>query len=351
MADERLSEAPEPRAFWSGTITFGLVSIPIDLYPAVRSQRPSLRMLDAEGRPLRRRYYCHKDGRALGGDDLIRGYEAADGRFVTVTQEELRALAPRQSRDIDLRRFVSREEVDPLLLERPYILAPAGQSTKAYHLLTRTMERTGRAGIATFVMRGKEYLTAILAEDGLLQAVTLRFADELRTPEELGLPEAPSVPDARVEQVEQAVRSLEREELDLSRLRDTESQALLELAERKRAAGRDVIEVPEEAPGLAAVEAEAADEEGEEPNVVDIMQLLRQRLGGVPAGEPQEPPTPTREAARRGTAKRGAAKRSASKREARERVAPGRLGRTKGRRSRGGEARATQRAAAKQRSH
>src|SRR6202008_4167603 len=182
--------APRPRGFWSGTLTFGLVSVPVDLYPAVRSRRTALRMLGPGNQPLVRRYFCSVDGKALEPDDIARGYENDDGSFTIVADEELDAPGPRKSRDIDLRRFVAREEIPRQLLERPYVLAPAGESTKAYHLLAETMERTGKAGIATFVMRGKEYLAAIFAEAGSLRAVTMRFAAELRTPSDVGLPNA-----------------------------------------------------------------------------------------------------------------------------------------------------------------
>src|SRR5918995_3911860 len=197
--------APNPRAFWSGTLTFGLVSVPVDLYPAVRSRRTGLRTLGPGNQPLVRRYFCSVDGQALGPDDIVRGYENDDGSFTIVADEELDALAPRKSRDIDLRRFVKREEIPRQLLERPYVLAPAGDSTKAYHLLAETMERTHRAGIATFVMRGKEYLAAIFAEGGTLRAVTMRFASELRTPDDIGLPPVARASAERKQEMERAL--------------------------------------------------------------------------------------------------------------------------------------------------
>jgi DNA end-binding protein Ku len=207
MADE-----PEarlyPRAFWSGTLTFGLVSVPVDLYPAVRSRRTPLRLLGPDEQPLARRYFCSADGEPLTNEDIVRGYENDDGSFTLVDDEELDALAPRKSRDIDLRRFVGRDEIPRQMLERPYVLAPAGESTKAYHLLAATMESSGRAGIATFVMRGKEYLAAIFAEGGTLRAVTMRFAAELRTPEDVGLPRAVRPAAERRQEVERAVAEL-----------------------------------------------------------------------------------------------------------------------------------------------
>src|SRR5262249_8916646 len=162
--------APAGRAFWSGTVTFGLVSIPVALFSANRSGRPSLRMLAPDGTPVARRYACSRDDRLLDADDIVRGYEIRKGKYVVVADDELEALEPRKSRDIDMRQFVDADELDPAYFERAYYLAPAGQSTKAYTLLAKMMERTGRAGIATFVMRGREYLVAILADAGLLRA-------------------------------------------------------------------------------------------------------------------------------------------------------------------------------------
>jgi DNA end-binding protein Ku len=188
LPDEELDEqSASNRPFWSGTITFGLVSIPVNLFPANRGDRVSLRMLGPNGKPLARRYYSEQSGRDLDAEDIVRGYEIKKDRFVDVTDEELERLAPERSRDINLRRFVDDKSIPRLYFERGYFLAPAG-STRAYHLLAQTMERTGRAGIATFVMRGKEYLVAITADNGILRAETMRFADEIRAPEAIGLP-------------------------------------------------------------------------------------------------------------------------------------------------------------------
>ena len=270
MAEER-EAGPNPRAFWSGTLTFGLVSVPVDLYPAVRARRTALRVLGPDDQPLVRRYFCSVDNKALGPDDIVRGYENDDGSFTLVADEELDALAPRKSRDIDLRRFVEREEIPRQLLERPYVLAPAGDSTKAYHLLAETMERTGKAGIATFVMRGKEYLAAIFAERGSLRAVTMRFASELRTPDDVGLPRVVRSPAERRQEMERALAELTEDELDLKLLDDEYASALRELAELKRDAGRDVVEIEEAPP---------EDEQGT-ADIIDIMAVLKERMSGA----------------------------------------------------------------------
>jgi DNA end-binding protein Ku len=210
----------------------------------------------------------------------VRGYENEDGSFTLVTDEELDALAPRKSRDIDLRRFVKREEIPRQLLERPYVLAPAGESTKAYHLLAETMQRAGKAGIATFVMRGKEYLAAIFAEAGSLRAVTMRFAAELRTPDDVGLPHPARPPVERRQEMERALAELTEDELDLKLLDDEYARMLLELAEAKRDAGRDIVEI-EEAP---------AEDEPESADIIDIMAVLKERMGGAARKPPRAQP-------------------------------------------------------------
>ena len=244
-------------------------------------------MLGPDDQPLVRRYFCSADGRALAREDIVRGYENDDGSFTVVADEELDALAPRKSRDIDLRRFVAREEIPRQLLERPYVLAPAGESTKAYHLLAATMEKADRAGIATFVMRGKEYLAAIFAEGGTLRAVTMRFADELRTPNDVGLPSAARPSADRRQEMERALAELTGDALDTTLLEDEYAARLLELAQAKRDAGKDVIEIEEAPP----------EDEETSADIIDIMAVLKQRMGAArpseragPARAPQRAP-------------------------------------------------------------
>src|SRR6476469_5015215 len=165
------------RPFWSGTITFGLVSVPVALYPGNRTNRAPLRMLGPEGEPLSRRYFSQKTGKDLGDEDMARGFEYDKDHYVIVTDEELERLAPEQSRDIDLRRFVPLVDIPRLDFDRSYFLAPSEGSEKAYRLLTEAMDKEELAGVATFVMRGKEYLVAIFPENEILRAETMRFAD------------------------------------------------------------------------------------------------------------------------------------------------------------------------------
>jgi DNA end-binding protein Ku len=255
------------RSFWSGTITFGLVSIPVALYAANRSQRVSLRMVTEEGTPLVRRYFTSKNDRELDADEIVRGYEVEKDRFVIADDDELERLAPERTRDIDLRQFVDASEIDPMYFERAYYLTPAGQSTKAYRLLARVMEETGRAGIATFVMRTREYLVAILAENGILRAETLRFADELRKPGDIGLPEAKEPPAAAVKRVDREIGKRLESRLNTKELADDSVERIRKLASGKVRAGEDVFHLDEE--------------DVERPtDIIDLMEILKRRLQG-----------------------------------------------------------------------
>jgi DNA end-binding protein Ku len=184
-----------------------------------------------------------------------------------VTDEELEALAPRRSRDIDIKRFVPRGDIDPAWFVRAYYLVPAGAQAKAYRLLAEILEASERAAIATFVMRERAYAVAIFADAGVLRAETLRFAEELRTPESLGLPRPGKVEAASLRRAKKALAGLEKPSLDPKELRDDEPEKLLAFARSKRKRGEDVVKV-------AAEEADGGAE------VVDLMALLKERLGG-----------------------------------------------------------------------
>jgi DNA end-binding protein Ku len=272
VRDDAGDEGPDgarARAFWSGTISFGLVSVPVALFPATRALRASLRMLAPDGTPLERRWYCARDERNVAWDELVRGFELEDGSFVVMSDEEIEAAAPEKSRDIDLRRFVPSEALDPVYFERGYFLVPAGESTKAYRLLAEAMEDAGLSGIATFVMRTREYLVAIMAEDGILRAETMRWAGEVRVPKEVGLPRLAKPKPAEVKALDAAIRRLEQAELDERELVDPRTAALAELVAAKVEEGRDVVEVPEEATATSA-----------DDQIIDLMAVLKRSLEG-----------------------------------------------------------------------
>ena len=244
---EVTTAAPPGRPMWSGTISFGLVSVPVMLLPAVRSGGVRMHMLAEDGTPLSRRYYCPADGREVHPEHILRGYEVEKDKYVVVRDEEIEALAPDKSRDIDLRRFVDLADVDPIYFDRAYFLMPGSETNKAYRLLAETMEKSGKAGIATFVMRDKEYLVAIIAEAGILRAETMRFHDEVRSPEDVGLPDPVKVSKADTQKVEKAIRKLTEKTLDLSELEDDYTERVMKLVEKKSKQDKDVVETEEAA--------------------------------------------------------------------------------------------------------
>lgn len=267
---EKESETPKP--FWSGVVTFGLVSVPVSLFPATRGTTLRLRMVDQQGEFLRRRYFGQDDSKPLDSQDLVRGYEFEKDRFVIVEDDELDALDPEKSREIDLKQFVKLDELSPLYFERAYFLVPNGSTTKAYRLLAEILMQEDRAGIATFVMRGKEYLCAIIAEQGILRAETLRFANEVRSPETIGLParESGSAETAAVKQFTKAIKALQGKSLDESELEDQRRAGIIKLADKKLRSGTDVVQASDD----------AGEVEESTTNVVDLMEVLKERLQG-----------------------------------------------------------------------
>jgi DNA end-binding protein Ku len=291
------------RAFWSGTISFGLVTIPVELFAATHATRVSLRMLAPSGSPVSRRYFT-ESGKPVDNGALERGYELDKGEYVVVTDEELEKLAPEQSRDIDLARFVDRDAVPPLFFERAYILAPTGQSNAAYRLLAATLERTGKAGIASFVMRGKQYIVAIVGRDGLLRAETMRFAEELRTPSDVGLPEKAEVAPEKLKAMRALIAKDKTRTVPERELADTYWQRLEALVEKKRKKNEDVV-TPE------------ANEQPEEnlAEVIDLVAILKRSLGEQGAqAQPKAKPAREKASASKGPTKKKATKKTAGAR-------------------------------------
>jgi DNA end-binding protein Ku len=254
------------RPFWSGTLTFGLVSVPVSLFPAQRSTRTSLRMLGPDGQPLARKYYAEKTGKDLDADEVVRGFEIDKEKFVIVSDEELERLAPEKTRDIDLKQFVPAESIPPIYFERGYFLTPAAGSQKAYKLLAETMDKSGLAGIATFVMRGKEYLVAIFSDKGILRAETMRFADELRSPSDVGLPKKKETPKASVTKFEKLIANKSKKQFTPAKLADKQTDSLLKLVKKKQSKRENVVKVEEEM--------------DTDHKVVDLVKILKQSLGG-----------------------------------------------------------------------
>jgi len=222
-------------------------------------------MLGPDGQPLSRKYYAEKTGKDLDADEVVRGYEVDKEKFIIVTDEELERLAPEKTRDIDLKQFVPAGSIPPTHFERGYYLVPAAGSQKAYKLLAETMDKSKLAGIATFVMRGKEYLIAIFSDKGILRAETMRFADELRSPSDVGLPKKKEAPKATVTKFEKFIGNKSKKQFSPTKLADKQTDSLLKLVKKKQSKRANVVRVEEEAT---------------DHKVIDLVQVLKKSLGG-----------------------------------------------------------------------
>jgi len=172
------------RAIWSGVLTFGLVAIPVELYSATESHRPGFHQFE-EGTGDRIRYQRvnERTGDEVEYADIVKGADTGGGNYVMLGQDELDSVAPGRSRSLDIHTFADLDEIDAIYFDKTYFLGPGGgEAAKPYALLRDAMEASGKAAIARFVMRGREYLAAVRADGGLLALETLFFADEVRDP-------------------------------------------------------------------------------------------------------------------------------------------------------------------------
>src|SRR3954468_4133788 len=183
-----------PRALWKGSITFGLVNIPIELHTAVRNHRPHFRMLHATDKsPVKFERVCIRDGHPVAWEDLVKGYEYQKGRFVVVTKDDFEAAALEKTRTIDIIDFVKADEIDDRYFETPYYLVPAKGGERAYALLRDAIRESGRIGIAKFILREAQHLAAVEVIEQALVLTVMRFADELVDVGQFDLPGDASV--------------------------------------------------------------------------------------------------------------------------------------------------------------
>jgi DNA end-binding protein Ku len=175
------------RSLWTGSLSFGLVNVPVRLYSAVRDQQLHFTQLhEKDGAPIEVKRYCSKEDEEVPYEEVAHGYEHDKHGLVVLTDEDLATVSPRRTRTIEIDAFVDLAAVDPMQFDHPYLLAPAGNTDgtlRAYRLLVEVMGKTDRAALGRFVLRNKEYLVAIRVRDDRLALTTMRFADEIRKPE------------------------------------------------------------------------------------------------------------------------------------------------------------------------
>jgi DNA end-binding protein Ku len=264
-----------PRPVWSGTISFGLVAIPVKLFTAVRKQSVSFNQLDRRDmQRIRYRKVNGETGEEVHDDDIVKGYEVVKGQYVVVDPDELEPYMPAATRSVDLEEFVDLDEIDPIYYDSAYYVAPDA-NPKPYVLLARAMEESGKVAIGRFVMRNKQYTAAIRAEEGRLVMSSLVYADEVVDPASIdelqGLDDV-AVSDREAAMAESLVESLTAD-FEPDKYRDEYREQVMALIQMK-ADGEEL-----------AAPAEAA----EKPNVVDIMAALEASVEAAKAARAKHP--------------------------------------------------------------
>jgi DNA end-binding protein Ku len=296
------------RAIWSGTLSFGLLQIPVRLMPGERRTDLQLRLLDSrDNAPIRYERINSETGEEVPWKDVVKAFEFRKGSYVVIEEQDLRAAAPESHESVDVEAFVDAGAISLMHYEKPYVLVPGKKAQKGYVLLRETLARTGKVGVARVVVRAREHLAAVIPQGDALILMLLRYAQEVVDPEDYELPRG-DVADYRVT----------RRELDMARqlvesmssrwnpaeYRDEFRARLHEVVEQRLAGGQAV-----------SAPAEEGESEPEATNVVDFMQLLRKSL------ESKRPPA--RGSGRRAApaAKKARARPAAKKRAARRRPA------------------------------
>ena len=276
------------RALWKGSISFGLVNIPIELHTAVRNHRPKFRMLHAKDKsPVKFERVCIRDGHPVAWEDLVKGFEYAKGHFVVLTKEDFQAAAVEKTRAVDIIDFVKAEEIDDRYFETPYYLVPVKGGERAYALLREAIRESGRVGIAKFILREAQHLAAVEVIENAIVLTVMRFADELVDVKQFDFPSNEAVRKAELDMAKALVNSLDAE-WDPAKYTDEYRENLMRIIKAKMK-GKEAKLEPTAEPRQA--------------EVVDLMERLRRSLEQS-GGKPRAAKT------RAGTAKRGPKKRA-----------------------------------------
>jgi len=262
-----------PRAIWSGSISFGLLNVPVKLYSAVARKSVSFRELrESDGSRVRHRRVAEADGEEVAYEQIVKGYEIAPDQYVTITRSELEQLDPKKTRAIEIKDFVDLDQIDPIYFDHPYYLGPDKGAEKAYALLVKAMTDSNKVAIARFVLRNKENLAALRPMDGVMTMATMRFADEVVAPAEISetIEGEAGKPSAKELKMARALIDSLAADFDPGQYRDEYRDELLALIESK-AKGESVVAAQSEAPKptkapdlMAALEESLAAVRGED---------------------------------------------------------------------------------------
>src|SRR5438270_9566223 len=290
------------RPIWSGSISFGLVSVPVKLFSATSPKEVRFHLLhDEDGARIQQKRVCSADGQEVPWEHIVKGFEISKGRYVIVTREELEAFNPKVTKAIEIEDFVDLGQIDPIYYESTYYLVPDRGASKPYALLVEAMKKTGKVGVARFTLRTKQYLCAVRPLGKALAVSTMLYADEVVPQDDLeGLPD--SKPGEReLKMAEQLIGSLEAK-FDIEKYKDDYREQVLALLERKAEGEEIVAPEPEKTP------------RGKVVNLMDALQksLAAARRGEPERGEIRHRPEPHKRAAAR-TARKPARKKRAGR--------------------------------------
>ncbi len=238
-----------PRAIWKGSISFGLVNIPIALYPATRREELKFRLLrKTDLSPVNYKRVAEKDGKEVPWDQIVKGYEYEKGKYVVLKEEDFERVDLEATQTVDIKDFVDQDEIDPMFFYKPYYLEPQKGGDKAYALLRDSLKDSNKVGIAKVVIKTRQYLAGVKPEDGTLVLELMHFADELADPERLHVPKKTEVGKREMNMAKSLIDSMSSK-WDPEKYKDDYKEALMEVIEEKvEAGGKEIEETPRKAP-------------------------------------------------------------------------------------------------------
>jgi DNA end-binding protein Ku len=295
-----------PRAMWKGAISFGLVTIPVAVYPATEEKTLRFNQLhDEDGGRIRYKRVCEKDGEEVTFEHIVKGYEVEKDRYVVLTDEDVNAIPVESSRAIDIHRFVDLDEIDPVMFKKSYYLVPEETGAKAYALLREAMSDDGRVGIAKVSFRDKEHLAALRFKDDAFVLETMYWPDEIREADFGGVDVSAKIRGQELEMAKQLIESLSGE-WNPEEYSDEYREALLQIVEAKLNGQEIEVVAPEPT-----------------AKVVDLMEALKASVAAAKK-EADEPAPSRKSAAKKAPAKKKPpAKKSAAKKPAARKKAVG----------------------------
>ncbi len=237
------------RAIWKGSISFGLVNIPIALYPATRKEELSFRLLRrTDLSPVNYKRVAEKDGKEVPWDDIVKGYEYEEGKYVVLKDEDFQRVDLEATQTVDIQDFVHQEEIDPMFFYKPYYLEPRKGGDKAYVLLRDALEESKKVGIAKVVIKTRQYLAGVKAEDSVLVLELMHFAEELAESDKLHVPKNIEPGKREINMAKALIDSMSSK-WNPEKYHDDYREALMEVIEEKvEAGGKEIAEKPKKAP-------------------------------------------------------------------------------------------------------